>query len=211
MASTVLMAQIFLLPETLRLLVGNGSGYANPTPYQFWKHYMRNTSSSPPPPSSSSPALPSEKKSQNSIKTTTGSGSSISYMSTDDNRTITSTKDVEAIILTKKPKTAMAIVKKMFQTAAYLKEKDVAMILLYSSLDFAALHCILSSMTPLYTRVYGIDEFHIGICFLSPGFGAFVGSYFSGKIMNWRYRYVAKNFGMSEGESLNRYFTKQVD
>ncbi|KAI9487739.1 MAG: major facilitator superfamily domain-containing protein [Benjaminiella poitrasii] len=28
----------FLLPETLRSLVNNGSGYANPTPYQWWKH-----------------------------------------------------------------------------------------------------------------------------------------------------------------------------
>ncbi|KAI8985931.1 major facilitator superfamily domain-containing protein, partial [Pilobolus umbonatus] len=29
----------FFLPETLRSLVGNGSGYANPTPSQWWKHH----------------------------------------------------------------------------------------------------------------------------------------------------------------------------
>lgn len=28
----------FFLPETLRSLVGNGSGYANPTPLQWWRH-----------------------------------------------------------------------------------------------------------------------------------------------------------------------------
>lgn len=29
------------LPETLRSLVGNGSGYANPTPFQWWKAHHR--------------------------------------------------------------------------------------------------------------------------------------------------------------------------
>ncbi|KAG1061294.1 hypothetical protein G6F42_027716 [Rhizopus arrhizus] len=31
------VAIFFLLPETLRSLVGNGSGYANPTPIQWWR------------------------------------------------------------------------------------------------------------------------------------------------------------------------------
>lgn len=30
------------LPETLRSLVGNGSGYANPTPFQWWNAYHHN-------------------------------------------------------------------------------------------------------------------------------------------------------------------------
>jgi hypothetical protein len=34
-ASTLLIAIVFLLRETLRSLVGNGSGYANPTPSQW--------------------------------------------------------------------------------------------------------------------------------------------------------------------------------
>ncbi|CDH58794.1 mfs multidrug [Lichtheimia corymbifera JMRC:FSU:9682] len=29
---------LFFVPETLRSLVGNGSGYANPTPTQWWRH-----------------------------------------------------------------------------------------------------------------------------------------------------------------------------
>ncbi|KAI9320593.1 major facilitator superfamily domain-containing protein [Dichotomocladium elegans] len=31
----------FCLPETLRSLVGNGSGYANPTPRQWWRHHQQ--------------------------------------------------------------------------------------------------------------------------------------------------------------------------
>jgi hypothetical protein len=194
MASTVLIAQIFLLPETLRSLVGNGSGYANPTPYQFWKHHMEHKKS----------WLPEEQKRQIFNKATVASGSNISYMSTDDIRTVVNIKAAESITKPiKKSEKAKVIIGKIFQSAAYLKEKDVATILLYSSLDFAAMHCILSSMTPLYTRVYGIDEFHVGFCFLSPGFGAFIGSYFSGKIMNWRFRCVAKKFG-AESEQFNR-------
>lgn len=34
----VYMCLLLLLPETLRILVGNGSGYANPTPLQWIKH-----------------------------------------------------------------------------------------------------------------------------------------------------------------------------
>ena len=33
----------FLLPETLRSLVGNGSGYANPTPVQWFRERKRST------------------------------------------------------------------------------------------------------------------------------------------------------------------------
>lgn len=32
---------LFFVPETLRSLVGNGSGYANPTPIQWWRHRKR--------------------------------------------------------------------------------------------------------------------------------------------------------------------------
>lgn len=188
------MAQIFLLPETLRSLVGNGSGYANPTPYQFWKHHMQHK-----------PPAEEKKKQVFNKSNTAASGSNISYMSTDDARTVTSTKAAEVAKPIKKSQKTMVVVKKIFQSAAYLKEKDVATILLYSSLDFASLQCILSSMSPLYTRVYEINEFQVGLCFLLPGFGAFIGSYFSGKIMNWRFRYIAKKFGMGQGDQLNRY------
>lgn len=43
-----MLTLLFLfVPETLRVLVGNGSGYANPTPSQW---FYRHKSSSPPPP-----------------------------------------------------------------------------------------------------------------------------------------------------------------
>lgn len=41
MAIQLWLVQVFFLPETLRSLVGVGSGYANPTPWQFWKQKTR--------------------------------------------------------------------------------------------------------------------------------------------------------------------------
>lgn len=35
------LAILLFLPETLRILVGNGSGYANPTPFQWFQHHRR--------------------------------------------------------------------------------------------------------------------------------------------------------------------------
>lgn len=35
----MLILMFFFVPETLRSLVGNGSGYANPTPMQWWHHH----------------------------------------------------------------------------------------------------------------------------------------------------------------------------
>lgn len=36
-SSVLCTVLVFFLPETLRKLVGNGSGYANPTPVQYWR------------------------------------------------------------------------------------------------------------------------------------------------------------------------------
>ncbi|KAG0163302.1 hypothetical protein DFQ28_000183 [Apophysomyces sp. BC1034] len=36
--ATALISVLLFVPETLRSLVGNGSGYANPTPFQWWAH-----------------------------------------------------------------------------------------------------------------------------------------------------------------------------
>lgn len=36
-AAVLFMMVLFFLPETLRSLVGDGSGYANPTPSEWWK------------------------------------------------------------------------------------------------------------------------------------------------------------------------------
>jgi hypothetical protein len=38
LAAIMLVLVFLFVPETLRALVGNGSGYANPTPFQYFQH-----------------------------------------------------------------------------------------------------------------------------------------------------------------------------
>ncbi|CEP12498.1 hypothetical protein [Parasitella parasitica] len=152
MASVTWIAQIFFLPETLRSLVGNGSGYANPTPSQILRR----------------------RKNQ---KPDTNDGINHSD---------------------KQKKSVVAVLKQIGRSFVYIKEKDVLCILICNSADFAGLHCILSSIGPLFASVYGLDELTVGLTFLSPGFGAFLGSFASGKIMNWKFKQLAKSLGITD-------------
>ncbi|RCI01913.1 hypothetical protein CU098_006809 [Rhizopus stolonifer] len=92
------------------------------------------------------------------------------------------------------------LIYRMFQSFIYFKEKDVLVVLLYSSLEFACLQCILSSLTPLFVDAYQIDEFKVGLTFLAPGFGSLLGSYGSGKLMNWRFKKIADSLHMDKNK-----------
>ncbi|KAI8380282.1 major facilitator superfamily domain-containing protein [Blakeslea trispora] len=143
MASIVWLFQLILLPETLRKLVGNGSLYANPTPFQYWK---KRTNRPP-------------------------------Y----DMATLKSQKENKQM---DKGKLALPLL--------YFKEKDVLVIQLCSSLEFACLQCVLSSLTVLFMDTYEIDEFKVGLTFLAAGAGSILGSYLSGKWMDYRFKQLAK-------------------
>ncbi|KAK4514264.1 uncharacterized protein ATC70_001855 [Mucor velutinosus] len=149
MASTVWIAQIFFLPETLRSLVGNGSLYANPTPTQFIHHLKKG-------------------------------------------------KKQHVVIRHQPKKSMLAVLRQMGKSLIYIKEKDVLCVLVCNSADFAGLHCVLSSIGPLFASVYGLDELTIGLTFLSPGFGAFLGSYASGRVMDWKFKKLAMAMGMTQ-------------
>lgn len=149
MASTVWVAQIFFLPETLRSLVGNGSLYANPTPTQFVRHHKE--------------------------------------------------KEKQQVVSHGQPKkSVLAVFRQIGKSLIHIKEKDVLCVLVSNSADFAGLHCVLSSIGPVFASVYGLDELTIGLTFLSPGFGAFLGSYASGRVMDWKFKQLAKAMGMTE-------------
>ncbi|OAD06788.1 hypothetical protein MUCCIDRAFT_138979 [Mucor lusitanicus CBS 277.49] len=149
MVAPLWLVQIFLLPETLRSLVGNGSIYANPTPMQAWKR------------------LRMSKKRDRQKETTTA------------------------------PSRWMNV-PNPFQSLAYLKEKDVAVLLLYNSLQYAGLYGVLTSLTELFISIYGLNEFQVGLCFLSNGFGASIGSFTAGRLLNWKFHRIAKSLNMDE-------------
>ncbi|KAI8642182.1 putative MFS transporter [Parasitella parasitica] len=153
MATPLWLVQIFLLPETLRSLVGNGSIYANPTPFQAWRKYQKNK------------------------KNTSGSNLHVS--------------DAHC-------SKRLSSIPNPFQSLIYLKEKDIAILLLYNSLQYAGLYSVLTSLTELFTTIYGLNEFQVGLCFLSNGFGASIGSFTAGRILNWKFKQIARSLNTDE-------------
>ncbi|KAL9550839.1 hypothetical protein MBANPS3_004546 [Mucor bainieri] len=213
------LVQIFLLPETLRSLVGNGSIYANPTPIQAWKRHRL-----------------SKKRDRQKEKTTTATLSSTtnkslqSEVSFHSARTAycTHSQDKQADVVCinnnnnnnnsskssvqSNAKQIMHVsnadhhsnhsrwmnVPNPFQSLAYLKEKDVAVLLLYNSLQYAGLYSVLTSLTELFISIYGLNEFQVGLCFLSNGFGASIGSFTAGRLLNWKFHRIAKSLNLDE-------------
>ncbi|KAI8077242.1 MFS transporter [Gilbertella persicaria] len=84
------------------------------------------------------------------------------------------------------------------QSVYYLKEKDVFALLLYNSIQYASLYCVLTSLTGLFTDIYQLNVFQIGLCFLSNGLGAMIGSFTSGRILNYKFKKMAKSLNISE-------------
>ncbi|CAO3610840.1 unnamed protein product [Mucor hiemalis] len=171
-ASFVWIIQILFFPETLRKLVGNGSGYANPTPIQYWKKWY------------------SEKEKREEVVSYHGSPTS-------GNTVIDNNEDK------KKNK-----ILDLFRSLKFLKDKDVLVILLYTAIQNGIFVSMVVSITALFINTYGVNELQLGLCFLPSGFGLVFGSIISGKVLNWRYKKVAKRlgYGFSKGEALNSEF-----
>ncbi|KAI8970430.1 major facilitator superfamily domain-containing protein [Mycotypha africana] len=150
-AGIVFIMQICLFPETLRSLVGDGSGYANPTPLQYWRQQSLN-----------------EEKDETNIST----------QHSETNK--------------------LHLLKPLLQPFLNLKEKDIIILLVYNSLQYASLYCVMTSSTKLYSEIYGLQEIQIGLCYLSNGFGALLGSYTCGKLLNWRFRKIARSLKIDE-------------
>lgn len=156
MATPLWFMHIFVLPETLRKLVGNGSGYANPTPYQWYRRRD------------------------------------------DIEKCMTIPKDI-----TNEVKDSMHVSKpRMFpnplNSLKYLKEKDIAIITLYYSFQYTGLYCVLTSLTDLFSDIYKLNDLQIGLCFLSNGLGAALGSFSSGRILNWKFKKIIKSLDIDE-------------
>ncbi|RCI06850.1 hypothetical protein CU098_013552 [Rhizopus stolonifer] len=147
MSSLLWIILVLFLPETLRSLVNDGSGYANPTPLQFWKRRYGTSSIICDPP----------------------------------------TKHKREPI-------------RVFQSLSYLKEKDVALLLVYYALQYGALHGMLSSLTKLFTENYKLNTLQIGLCYLASGVGASAGSYSSGKLLNWQFSKSCHAFFGTQGQ-----------
>ncbi|CAO3680217.1 unnamed protein product [Umbelopsis ramanniana] len=144
-----LVVVIFLfLNETLRSLVGNGSGYANPTPFQ-WLKRRRDARKSGPQEYAQARLPEAKKKSLNP-----------------------------------------------FQSLLYLREKDVAILVVYYAFQYGGIYCFTTSVPAIFAEIYGLDDMQIGLTYLANGFGCVFGSVIQGKLLDRDFRIIAIKHGM---------------
>ncbi|KAG2183022.1 hypothetical protein INT44_006003, partial [Umbelopsis vinacea] len=134
----------FFLSETLRSLVGNGSGYANPTPTEWLRRR----------------ALPASERVQ------------------------------------PPPMTRFLTIPNPFIPFMYILEKDVFCLLLYNSLQYFGFYAVLTSMTSLFSVIYGLNDMQIGLCYMANGFGCVCGSLTTGRLLNWEFQRVVKKLNI---------------
>lgn len=77
-----------------------------------------------------------------------------------------------------------------------LREKDVALLLLYNSLVYSAFYSVTSSLPYLFEKIYHFDVLLVGLAFIPYGVGTFLASLLNGRILDWRFRRVAKSLGI---------------
>ena len=65
------------------------------------------------------------------------------------------------------------------------------------SMVYATYYLSSGSLPYLFKKVYGLDEFLIGLCFLPSGLGCALGTVLGGKILDWDYRRALKNSGVA--------------
>ena len=94
-------------------------------------------------------------------------------------------------------------------TLKILREKDVGLLLFYNSLVYCAYYGVTSSLPFLFAATYGFNMLQIGLSFIPFGVGALLASLCNGRILDWRFRQVAKfiNFEIVKGRAIDtRHF-----
>ncbi|KAI9287228.1 major facilitator superfamily domain-containing protein [Umbelopsis sp. AD052] len=149
MLGGALIIVLFLfLNETLRSLVGNGSGYANPTPYQWLKRRRDGRRSGP---QEHAQVRPPEAK-RKSLNP--------------------------------------------FQSLLYLREKDVAILVLYYAFQYGGIYCFTTSVPVIFSEIYGLNDMQIGLTYLANGIGCVFGSVVQGKLLDRNFQTIAIKHGI---------------
>ncbi|OLL23322.1 Quinidine resistance protein 1 [Neolecta irregularis DAH-3] len=88
--------------------------------------------------------------------------------------------------------------KNPFLTLKLLKEKDVVIILFIGAIYWAALYMSITSLAPIFIRIYGVNLLQVGLCYFAYGVGSLIGSYTSGRLMDWSFQRTK----FEEGENM---------
>ncbi|KAK6829696.1 MFS transporter [Apiospora arundinis] len=79
-----------------------------------------------------------------------------------------------------------------------LLDPEAAMVASMSAVFYTIYYCIQSSMSVIFSELYGFRALTVGVCYLSIGCGVVVGGISNGKIMDWNFGRVARSAGFSQ-------------
>ena len=83
------------------------------------------------------------------------------------------------------------------KTVYIMLEKDVALILLYNALIYTAFYDVTASLPSQFGAIYGFNDLQIGLSFIPFGVSCCVSTIVCGKLMDWNYKRVAKQAGIT--------------
>jgi MFS family permease len=73
--------------------------------------------------------------------------------------------------------------------------RDTFLVLWLAGCPSAILFCMQTSISPIFTHIYGFNPLQIGLCFLAGGAGVLAAGFVSGKLMDHNYKHVAIETG----------------
>ncbi|KAH7372300.1 major facilitator superfamily domain-containing protein [Pyrenochaeta sp. MPI-SDFR-AT-0127] len=82
-------------------------------------------------------------------------------------------------------------------TFRIIAEKESGIILLYNGLFFTGMMVTATAIPDLFYKAYGLNELHVGLCYISNGVGSLISSLTVGHIVDWNFRRHAKAVGMT--------------
>jgi MFS family permease len=174
------IAIFFFLPETLRSLVGNGSGHANPTPSQWWERRQQ--------------AKKHQSRDIEAPVTSDTASETSTIANAEDKRTTTKSRFLQVPDVT--------------QPFTYLLQKDVIIALVYNAIHYATYYCYMTSTPTQFELIYGMSEIQVGLCFLPSGIGCIIGSFIGGRLLDHDFKKVGKqaNFENVKRSQLSKDF-----
>ncbi|KAI7854747.1 major facilitator superfamily domain-containing protein [Circinella umbellata] len=79
----------------------------------------------------------------------------------------------------------------------FLRHPDVLLTMVINGCYSAILYTYMTTTPTHFSRIYGLDQLQVGLCYLPFGFGCIVGSTVGGKILNRDFKITAQKQGMT--------------
>ncbi|KAI9799457.1 MAG: hypothetical protein M1833_003979 [Piccolia ochrophora] len=100
------------------------------------------------------------------------------------------------------------------RTIHVIFEKDVGLVLLYSSIIYTAFYTIIVSLPSQFKQIYNFNELQLGLCFIPFGAGCCLASILVGKLMDRNYKRIADLRGFTidrkRGDDLRHFPIEQA-